>query len=66
MKKLIEIDLDTMTEITRENLIDSYRFIEDEDDDLRNAFDLVISFYSTPDEYKQWCEEKIDLIGNKK
>ena len=60
----LQIDYDIMDEITRQNLQDAYRMSED--DEMRNALDLVINYFSSQEQYQKWVETKIDLVGNGK
>ena len=59
MKFNLEIDYDIMDEITRQNLKDAYRH-SDDDDELRNAIDLVINYFSNQADYQKWVEEKLN------
>lgn len=53
-----KIDFETMDEITRQNLRDAYHHAED--DEMRNALDLVISYFSSQDQYQKWVDEKLN------
>jgi len=55
-KFTLEIDYDIMDDITRQNLQDAYRIAED--DEMRNAFDIAIRYFSTDVQYAKWVEEK--------
>jgi ABC-type transport system involved in cytochrome bd biosynthesis fused ATPase/permease subunit len=55
-KFTLEIDYNIMDEITRQNLQDAYRHAED--DEMRNALDLVINYFSSEDQYNKWVQEK--------
>jgi len=55
-KFTLQIDTDMMDEITRQNLQDAYRMSED--DEMRNALDLVIEYFSNDVQYAKWVEEK--------
>jgi len=55
----LQIDYDIMDEITRQNLQDAYRMSED--DEMRNALDLVINYFSSQEQYQKWVEEKLNL-----
>jgi hypothetical protein len=64
----IEIDDDKKDELVLEVLKSSYRLNanlysghemhECSDDEILNALDLVINYFSTDEQYKQWVEEK--------
>ena len=56
MKFNLEIDYDIMDEITRQNLKSAYHHADD--DELRNAIDLVINYFSNEAQYQKWVEEK--------
>jgi hypothetical protein len=58
MKFNLEIDYDIMDEITRQNLKSAYPYAED--DELRNALDLVINYFSNEAQYNKWVEEKLN------
>ena len=58
MKFNLEIDFDIMDEITRQNLQAAYHSAED--DELRDALDLVISYFSNEVQYQKWVEEKLN------
>jgi hypothetical protein len=55
-KFTLDIDHVIMDEITRQNLQDAYRMSDD--DEMRNALDLVINYFSSEDQYNKWVEEK--------
>ena len=55
-KFTLQIDTDMMDEITRQNLQDAYRIAED--DEMRNALDLVINYFSSEFQYEKWVQEK--------
>ncbi len=57
----LEIDYDIMDEITRQNLKEAYRNAESDDDQMRNAVDLVLEYFSNEDEWKTWLKEKETL-----
>jgi hypothetical protein len=59
-KFTLEIDTDMMDEITRQNLQDAYRMSED--DEMRNALDLVIEYFSNDVQYAKWVEEKMKYV----
>ena len=59
MKFNLEIDFDIMDEITRQNLKSAYHSADD-DDELRNAIDLVINYFSNQADYQKWVEEKLN------
>ena len=59
MKFNLEIDYDIMDEITRQNLKSAYHSADD-DDELRNAIDLVINYFSNQADYQKWVEEKLN------
>ena len=54
----LEIDFEIMDEITRQNLQDAYHHAED--DEMRNALDLVINYFSSQDQYQKWVDEKLN------
>jgi hypothetical protein len=54
----LQIDYDIMDEITRQNLQDAYRMSED--DEMRNALDLVINYFSSQEQYQEWVNEKMN------
>ena len=56
MKFNLEIDYDIMDEITRQNLKSAYPYADS--DELRNAIDLVINYFSNEAQYQKWVEEK--------
>ena len=58
MKFNLEIDYDIMDEITRQNLKAAYHHVDD--DELRNALDLVINYFSNQADYQKWVEEKLN------
>ena len=58
MKFNLEIDYDIMDEITRQNLKAAYHHADD--DELRNALDLVINYFSNQADYQKWVEEKLN------
>ena len=58
MKFNLEIDYDIMDEITRQNLKSAYHSADD--DELRNAIDLVINYFSNQADYQKWVEEKLN------
>lgn len=57
-KFTLEIDYDIMDEITRQNLQAAYHSADD--DELRNAIDLVINYFSNQADYQKWVEEKLN------
>lgn len=57
-KFTLEIDYDIMDEITRQNLKAAYHSADD--DELRNALDLVINYFSNQADYQKWVEEKLN------
>jgi hypothetical protein len=59
-KFTLQIDTDMMDEITRQNLQDAYRMSED--DEMRNALDLVIEYFSNDVQYAKWVEEKTKYV----
>jgi hypothetical protein len=59
-KFTLQIDTDMMDEITRQNLQDAYRMSED--DEMRNALDLVIEYFSNDVQYAKWVEEKMKYV----
>ena len=58
MKFNLEIDYDSMDEITRQNLKAAYHSADD--DELRDAIDLVINYFSNQADYQKWVEEKLN------
>ena len=58
MKFNLEIDYDIMDEITRQNLQAAYHSAED--DEMRDALDLVISYFSNEVQYQKWVDEKLN------
>jgi len=60
-KFTLQIDYDIMDEITRQNLQDAYRMSED--DEMRNALDLVINYFSSEEQYAKWVKETKDGLG---
>lgn len=58
MKFNLEIDYDIMDEITRQNLQAAYHSADD--DELRNAIDLVINYFSNEAQYQKWVDEKLN------
>ena len=58
MKFNLEIDYDIMDEITRQNLKSAYPYADS--DELRNAIDLVINYFSNEAQYNKWVEEKLN------
>jgi len=73
----IELNADQKDEITLESLKDAYRLncmpdkydCSDEtippDDELLNAIDLLINYYSTNDQFQEWIVEKMNLREKK-
>jgi len=73
----IELNTDQKDEITLESLKDAYRLncmpdkydCSDEtippDDELLNAIDLLINYYSTNDQFQEWIVEKMNLREKK-
>jgi hypothetical protein len=59
-KFTLDIDYDIMDEITRQNLKEAYRHAEENDDEMRNALDLVINYFSSQEQYQEWVKEKIN------
>jgi len=59
-KFTLEIDYDVMDEITRQNLQAAYNHAED--DEMRNALDLVIRYFSNDVQYAKWVEEKVKYV----
>jgi hypothetical protein len=57
-KFTLQIDYDTMDEITRQNLKSAYHHAED--DEMRDAIDLVLSYFSNHDDYQKWVDEKLN------
>jgi hypothetical protein len=57
-KFTLEIDYDIMDEITRQNLKSAYHHAED--DEMRDAIDLVLSYFSNHDDYQKWVDEKLN------
>jgi hypothetical protein len=57
----LEIDYEIMDEITRQNLKEAYRHADPDDDQMRNAVDLVLEYFSNEDEWKTWLKEKETL-----
>ena len=57
-KFTLEIDYDIMDEITRQNLKSAYHHADD--DELRNAIDLVINYFSNQADYQKWVDEKLN------
>ena len=57
-KFTLEIDYDIMDEITRQNLKSAYHHAED--DEMRDAIDLVINYFSSHDDYQKWVDEKLN------
>jgi hypothetical protein len=58
MKITVDLDYDKIDEITRQNLKSAYQYAED--DELRNALDLVINYFSNEAQYNKWVEEKLN------
>lgn len=56
MKFNLEIDFEIMDEITRQNLQAAYPHADS--DELRNAIDLVIEYFSNEAQYRKWVDEK--------
>ena len=54
----LEIDTDMMDEITRQNLQDAYRMSDD--DEMRNALDMVIEYFSNDVQYQEWVSKKMN------
>ena len=52
------VDQYNMDEITRQNLKAAYHSADD--DELRNALDLVINYFSNQADYQKWVEEKLN------
>ena len=73
----IELNADQKDEIALEALKDAYRLncmpdkydCSDEtippDDELLNAIDLLINYYSTNDQFQEWIVEKMNLREKK-
>jgi hypothetical protein len=57
-KFTLEIDTDMMDEITRQNLQDAYRMSDD--DEMRNALDMVIEYFSNDVQYQEWVTKKMN------
>jgi hypothetical protein len=57
-KFTLDIDYDIMDEITRQNLKSAYHYAED--DEMRDAIDLVLSYFSNHDDYQKWVDEKLN------
>ena len=57
-KFTLEIDTDMMDEITRQNLQDAYRMSDD--DEMRNALDMVIEYFSNDVQYQEWVSKKMN------
>jgi hypothetical protein len=57
-KFTLQIDYDTMDEITRQNLQDAYRMSDD--DEMRNALDMVIEYFSNDVQYQEWVTKKMN------
>jgi hypothetical protein len=59
-KFTLDIDYDIMDEITRQNLKEAYRHADANDDEMRNALDLVINYFSSQEQYQEWVKEKMN------
>lgn len=48
---------DILDEVTRFNLLESYSLIEEQGEEpkLLKAFQKVIKYYSTPDQWEEFC-----------
>lgn len=57
-KFTLEIDYDIMDEITRQNLKSAYPHADS--DELRDAINLVIEYFSNQDDYQKWVDEKLN------
>ena len=57
-KFTLQIDYDTMDEITRQNLQDAYRMSDD--DEMRNALDMVIEYFSNDVQFQEWVSKKMN------
>ena len=57
-KFTLEIDFEIMDEITRQNLQAAYHSAED--DEMRDAIDLVINYFSSQADYQKWVDEKLN------
>jgi len=57
-KFTLEIDYEIMDEITRQNLKSAYPHADS--DELRDAIDLVIEYFSNHDDYQKWVDEKLN------
>jgi hypothetical protein len=58
IKFTLEIDYDIMDEITRQNLKSAYPHADS--DELRDAIDLVIEYFSNQADYQKWVDEKLN------
>lgn len=56
----IEIDVEEMTRIVRESLMDDYDNVGDDPDfpGLQDAIKTVLEYYSEPSQYEKWLESK--------
>jgi len=59
-KFTLDIDYEIMDEITRQNLKEAYRHADVNDDEMRNALDLVINYFSSQEQYQEWVKEKMN------
>ena len=68
IKTNIELDMDQVSEIVRQSLIQDYElnkgfdyvdcsdWLIDPDAKLLEALEVVLHYYSTPDQFKEWKE----------
>jgi hypothetical protein len=63
----VDLDQDQVDYLVVENLKHDYRSMAvnpmPEEDDLRDAIEVVLEYYLSHDDYKKWLEEKVQYYG---
>lgn len=62
MKVEFDISDDFVSDLVVDCLKQDYKLSDPDEDQLRNAIDMVLEYYLSPDDWREWCKEKLAMI----
>jgi len=61
MKVEFDISDDFVSDLVVDCLKQDYKLSDPDEDQLRNAIDMVLEYYLDPDQWREWCKEKLAM-----
>lgn len=61
MKVEFDISDDFVSDLVVDCLKQDYKLADPDEDQLRNAIDMVLEYYLDSDGWREWCKEKLAM-----